>query len=410
MRGNPQSPGGPPEIDLDNLAASPDLVKYYRQRFATEEKEKDRYLLRIEELAVGRAKLTDLEISVRARERDIEALRTERAGLSAQLAAERRRVVSVTHDNEELALVLQAERKKMGHVLSVTNPQMQQLSHETGETKKLGGKETTKVAEYTTHVGGAGQRSVRVVYLASGEADMLRERVKSLEARLSQETETHVRLEDSLKATLAAREDESKQTAAYTGDSFEKFEQRAQNAERQRDEALSELLSFRYEARETERLLREKVVSLTACNEELSRQLQSETARLKASAARSVSAIESKVAARVDIHRQEEMRARAGMKAAVQKAEQAEVASEEHVRQLREKVVKLARQQDAAMRSAAVQREAIKSEAAELKQKLRVMEGVVSQLTSAEAQELRQQSVSLKPQVNALMRKAKTLP
>ena len=80
------------------------------------------------------------------------------------------------------------------------------------------------------------------------------------------------------------------------------------------------------------------------------------------------------------------------------------------MRQLREKVVKLARQQDAAMRSAAVQREAIKSEAAELKQKLRVMEGVVSQLTSAEAQELRQQSVSLKPQVNALMRKAKTLP
>ena len=72
--------------------------------------------------------------------------------------------------------------------------------------------------------------------------------------------------------------------------------------------------------------------------------------------------------------------------------------------------MKLARQQDAAMRSAAVQREAIKSEAAELKQKLRVMEGVVSQLTSAEAQELRQQSVSLKPQVNALMRKAKTLP
>ena len=150
MRGNPQSPGGPPEIDLDNLAASPDLVKYYRQRFATEEKEKDRYLLRIEELAVGRAKLTDLEISVRARERDIEALRTERAGLSAQLAAERRRVVSVTHDNEELALVLRAERKKMEHVLSVTNPQMQQLSEKTGKTKKLGGKEATKVAEYTT--------------------------------------------------------------------------------------------------------------------------------------------------------------------------------------------------------------------------------------------------------------------
>merc|ERR1719502_2047705 len=131
---------------------------------------------------------------------------------------------------------------------------------------------------------------------------------------------------------------------------------------------MTELLSFRYEARETERLLREKVVSLTTCNEEL--------------------------------------RAKAGMKAAVQKAEQAEVASEEHVRQLREKVVKLARQQDAAMRSAAVQREAIKSEAAELKQKLRVMEGVVSQLTSAEAQELRRQSVSLKPQVDALMRKA----
>lgn len=80
------------------------------------------------------------------------------------------------------------------------------------------------------------------------------------------------------------------------------------------------------------------------------------------------------------------------------------------MRQLREKVVKLARQQDAAMRSAAVQREAIKSEAAELKQKLRVMEGVVSQLTSSEAQELRRQSVSLKPQVDALMRKAKTLP
>merc|ERR1719265_2990783 len=110
---------------------------------------------------------------------------------------------------------------------------------------------------------------------------------------------------------------------------------------------MSELLSFRYEARETERVLREKVVSLTACNEELSRQLQSETARIKASAARTVSPAESKVAATVDRHRHEELRAKAGMKAAVQKAEQAEVASEEHVRQLREKVVKLARQQDA---------------------------------------------------------------
>ena len=171
-----------------------------------------------------------------------------------------------------------------------------------------------------------------------------------------------MRIEDSLKATLAAREVESEQTASNTGDAFEKFEQRAQKAERQRDEALSELLSFRYEQRETERLLREKVGSLATYNEELSRQLQSETARLKAAAVRSVSATESKVTAKLDVHRQVEERARASMKAAVEKAEQAEIASEEHVRQLREKVVKLARQQDEAMRSATVQREAIKAD------------------------------------------------
>jgi hypothetical protein len=409
MPGNPQSPGGPPEIDLDVLAASPDLIKYYRLRCASEEKDKDKFLVRIEELAAGRSKLKELEIAARGRDRDLEALRAERAALSAQLAAERRRVVAVTRDNEELALVLQAERKKLEHIISVTNPQMQHLSHECGETKMLGSTEATKVAEYTTHVGG-GQRSVRVMYLASGEADMLQAKVKSLEARLAQETEAHMKIEDALKATLASREDESKESGANAGDALAKMQQRAEGAEQKLDEAMTELLSARHSARETERLLREKVVSLAACNEELSRQLQSETARIKASAARTVSKAESNVAATVDRHRQEEIRARAGMKAAVQKAEQAEVASEEHVRQLREKVVKLARQQDAAHRSAAVQRESIRTEAAELKQKLRVMEGVVSQLTSAEAQELRRQSVSLKPKVDALMHKAKILP
>lgn len=386
---------------MNALASSPELVAYLRKRCADHAVDRDRSLLRIEECGVSRAEAHKLTWALRRAEAENTALREEVSAVTAQLATERRRVVAVTRDNEELALALRAEETKLQHLLSASDPQIEELSYEAGAVP-------SKVVQHISGPSG-GQRTVRLVYLASEQNDALQARCASLEARLDQESEVHVTIERALVDDRERREGEAKEAVERAAESLVAMQQRAERAEERLQNALAAGLTDRFAAQEAERGLREKVASLSACNGELSRQLQTETARLKAHAARQVNSAEARATGAVAVHRSEEMRAKAGMKAAVQKAEKVEEASTARVSALQEKVARLARQQEQAKRVASIQREAVKSEAADLRQKLRVMEGVLASITAAEAQELRREVQEAKPRVEALRMKADAL-
>lgn len=106
---------------------------------------------------------------------------------------ERERLLQLQGENDSFKLQEIEDRKKIQHLLSVTNPSEQEITYNQGKRPDVAiflPQDTQKAAGAPCVKGNGPERIMRTVYLPTANADTLLLKVESLQAQLNEQVGT----------------------------------------------------------------------------------------------------------------------------------------------------------------------------------------------------------------------------
>jgi|AntAceMinimDraft_5_1070358.scaffolds.fasta_scaffold18244_2 coiled-coil domain-containing protein 77 len=113
---------------LGELKPTPELLRYYRDRVADFERERDELLARLDAIGVRRAEQHQSEWELKKRTEEVAELQKALSDAHAYLFEERDRLLGMQAENDELKLQEVEDRRRIQHLLQLMNPSEQEVT------------------------------------------------------------------------------------------------------------------------------------------------------------------------------------------------------------------------------------------------------------------------------------------
>jgi coiled-coil domain-containing protein 77 len=107
---------------LGQLHPNPELIKFYRERVADFERERDELIARLDAVGIRRAELHQAEWELKKRTGEVAELQKALSDAHAYLFEERERLLAIQAENDELKLQETEDRQRIQHLLKLMNP------------------------------------------------------------------------------------------------------------------------------------------------------------------------------------------------------------------------------------------------------------------------------------------------
>lgn len=107
---------------LGSLHPSAELIKFYRERVADFERERDELIGRVDGVGIRRAELHQAEWELKKRSDETTELQKALSDAHAYLFEERERLLKIQAENDELKLQEVEDRRRIQHLLQLMNP------------------------------------------------------------------------------------------------------------------------------------------------------------------------------------------------------------------------------------------------------------------------------------------------
>ncbi|GMH33975.1 hypothetical protein BSKO_01809 [Bryopsis sp. KO-2023] len=182
----------PTGAPLEELLPTPELLSYYKARVADFEKEREELVNRVAKCGVDQADLHTLEWENKKRADEIWDLQKDLSDAHTYLFEERERLLQLQSENDSLRLQEVEDRKKIQHLLSLTQPGEQEITYvrdgrPDAVTVYPRGREPLACKRNKGATGVGPERVLRTVYLPTANADSLLLKVESLQAQLNEQ-------------------------------------------------------------------------------------------------------------------------------------------------------------------------------------------------------------------------------
>eukprot|EP01025_Chloroclados_australasicus_P041684 TRINITY_DN4434_c0_g1_i7.p1 TRINITY_DN4434_c0_g1~~TRINITY_DN4434_c0_g1_i7.p1 ORF type:complete len:407 (+),score=37.63 TRINITY_DN4434_c0_g1_i7:49-1269(+) len=183
------------------------LVKHYQERIESFDQERRDLLLRLEQCTVKSSETHQVEWEIRKRSEEIRELQKALSDAHIYLFAERERLLQVQSENDELKLQQLQDRRRIQHLLNLSQPLEQEINYSKGcapQAMPLLPRNVNAMQRYGVGIshqqqltrvgavnvgnnGGGQERVLRTVYLPVANADALMLKLESVQAQLNEQ-------------------------------------------------------------------------------------------------------------------------------------------------------------------------------------------------------------------------------
>ncbi|KIZ06949.1 Coiled-coil domain-containing protein 77 [Monoraphidium neglectum] len=179
-----------PAKRIEEVLPSPQLLAHYKTRIEEFEAERDELLRAVARCAVQSEDLHRLEWENRKRADEVRELQQALSDAQQFLFEERQRLLALQAENDELKLQELDDRKRMQHLLAMTQPLEQQITYRgdglpAASTLPAAG--AAGAGQQPGQAGGGGGNVMRTVFLPTANADALLLKIESLQAQLNEQ-------------------------------------------------------------------------------------------------------------------------------------------------------------------------------------------------------------------------------
>jgi len=275
--------------DMDAAA----LLSYYRSKVGGIEEEREDMVHRMSLTEVSHAELHRAKWELRVREEEIRELQKALSDSNVHMFKERGESLKLLAENDELKIHEVENRRRIQHLLALTNPVAQEvtffkdcrpmlMSRKLGKSKKTNEVQIVKNEKLMVDENNNGTASktkhgaiMRTIYLPNEQTDSLSTRVKSLEHLLEEHQKNSSSRIESLETDKKEREDAHKRALNMLTKQVEALEMKLDSTEKSARVTTKDFLQLKHTTQLEERKLMEQLAKLGSENEDLKTQIRS---------------------------------------------------------------------------------------------------------------------------------------